>query len=276
MDILHTPSTPWNEVKRHARLWRRCFALAIVREMQFRANFSSIILVGLAQIVLGLVPILILFEHATEVDGWKRADMIVLLGIFQIMQALVGFAVTRNMWELSQGVEHGTLDLILIRPVNAQFYSSTRWVRPEMIFTLLGGVAVVIVALAQGRGMPSLGQLVQVLILLASGFVLIGCASMTIAYLAFWMTNTSALIQFFSNEVLGAGRYPVGFFPIIFRVVLTFLVPMAFAVTFPAQAITRGISWWIVVAAVAFAAVTVWLLRQFWNVAVRRYSSASS
>ena len=74
MDTIHTPSTPWNEVKRHARLWRRCLALAIVREMQFRANFSSIILVGLAQIVLGMVPILILFEHTTEVDGWTRAD----------------------------------------------------------------------------------------------------------------------------------------------------------------------------------------------------------
>ena len=266
----------WDGIRRHARLWRRCLALAIVREMQFRANFSSIILVGLAQIVLGLVPILILFEHATEVDGWKRADMIVLLGIFQIMQGLVGFAVTRNMWELPQGVQHGTLDLMLIRPVNAQFYSSTRWVRPEMVFTLLGGLAVAIVGLVQGRGMPSAGQLVQVLILLACGLVLIGCISMAIAYLAFWMTNTGALIQFFSNEVLGAGRYPVSFFPFVFRVILTLLVPMAFAVTFPAQAITRGISWWIVLEAVGFAAVAVWLLRQFWNVAVRRYSSASS
>jgi len=60
------------------------------------------------------------------------------------------------------------------------------------------------------------------------------------------------------------------------RLVFTALVPLAFATTFPAQAITGGISWWLVAASIGFALAAVVLIRLFWLYAVRRYSSASS
>ena len=76
--------------------------------------------------------------------------------------------------------------------------------------------------------------------------------------------------------MLGAGRYPVAFFPLVVRLALTFIVPLAFATTFPAEALTHGISWWLVPGAIAFAALAVVALRAFWNVAIRQYASASS
>lgn len=261
---------------RHARLWRGCLNLALVREMQFRGHFLTTVVVGIAQVLLGLVPVLVLFRYTNAVEGWTRADMIVMLGVQQGMMGMMGMFIIRNMWEMTSNVVNGTLDQMLIRPVNAQFYTATRWIRPDQVFNVATGLAIVMVGLAQGRGVPAASQFAQGSILFLAGFVLLACATMMVSYLAFWLQSMFAATHFFSNEVLGAGRYPVAFFPLLVKLALTFIVPLAFATTFPAEALTHGISWWLVPASIAFAALAVAALRAMWSVAIRQYSSASS
>lgn len=276
MRAISTPTESWPAFTiRHARLWRQCFSLALVREAQFRGHFITTAVIGLAQIVLGIVPVLILFSYTGEVQGWSRADVIVVLGMQQALMGMIGMVITHNMWAMMEAVRNGDLDQMLIRPVNAQFYAATRWIRPEKMFDVLTGVAIVIIGLANGRGLPNLSQMLQGTIIFLSGFVLVSCLYMAVSYCAFWTQsmNSAALVV---QDVLQAGRYPVWFFPLAMRLLLTWIVPLAFATTFPAEAITHGIAWWVTPAAVAFAVLAVAALRWFWNIAVRQYSSASS
>jgi ABC-2 type transport system permease protein len=265
----------WGAVTRHARLWRACFTLALVRETQFRVNFLSTIVIGLVQIAIGLIPILLLYSYTSEVRGWSQADVIVLLGLHGVMSGLIGMFVIRNMWAMTDYVTKGELDLLLIRPVNAQFHVATRWIRPDQSFNVIAGLVVAGVGLARGDASPDAVDFVQALVVFLAGFVLITCAWSALSYLAFWTHAIGTVIMFF-QDVMQAGRYPVGFFPVVVRAILTALVPLAFATTFPAQAMTDGISWWLVAGSVLFAAAAVTLLRFFWTHAVRRYSSASS
>ncbi|MDQ3514118.1 MAG: ABC-2 family transporter protein, partial [Chloroflexota bacterium] len=183
--------------------------------------------------------------------------------------------VGRNMWAMSDYVTKGELDLLLIRPVNTQFHITTRWIRPDQAFNVLTGLVVAGVGIARTGTAPSALDIVQATIVFLAGFVLLACAWSALAYLAFWMHSVWTIIMFF-QDVMQAGRYPVTFFPVAMRVLFTALVPLAFAMTFPAQAVTGGISWWLVAASVVFATVAVVLLRLLWNHAICRYSSASS
>jgi len=54
------------------------------------------------------------------------------------------------------------------------------------------------------------------------------------------------------------------------------LVPVAFAVTVPAQAVTSRLQWQTFALAVVFAAVLFAFTRWFWRVGLRRYSGASA
>lgn len=277
MDTLRPPldRSRWDTVVRHARLWRACFTLALVRETQFRVNFLATIVIGLSQIAIGLIPILLLYSYTGDVRGWSQADVIVLLGLYGMMTGLIGMFVIRNMWAMSDYVTKGELDLLLVRPVNAQFHVATRWIRPDQLFNVVAGLVVAGVGLARGNAEPGALDLVQATIVFLAGFVLVTCAWSALSYLAFWTHAIGTVIMFF-QDVMQAGRYPVVFFPGVVRAILTALVPLAFATTFPAQALTGGISWWLVGASVAFAAVAVALTRLLWLIAIRRYSSASS
>jgi len=265
----------WTSLTRHARLWRACFALALVRETQFRVNILTTVVIGLVQVGIGLIPILLLYSYTDEVRGWSQADVIVLLGMHGAMTGLLSMFVGRNMWAMTDYVTRGELDLLLIRPVNIQFHVTTRWIRPDQAFNVATGLIVAGVGIARGSATPGALDLVQATVVFLAGFVLVACVWSALSYMAFWTHSVSTVIMFF-QDVMQAGRYPVTFFPGAMRVLLTAVVPLAFATTFPAQAITSGISWWLMSGSVAFAIVAVALLRLLWHFAIRRYSSASS
>jgi ABC-2 type transport system permease protein len=260
---------------RHLRLWRACFRLALVRESQFRANVLTTVATGLAQIMVGLVPILLLFSYTEKVDGWSRADAIVILGVYQVTAALISIFVSRNMYEISEAITRGTLDVVLVRPVDAQFYLTTRWIRPERLFSLAAGLVIVVVGLTYVGTWPTPLNLLQGAVLLLAGLVLISCCWSWLAYCAFWSQSVDAMMMFF-QDLQEVGRYPISFFPWMIRLIFTALVPVAFLTTFPAAALTDGVSWWLVLGAVGFAIVAVAVTRWFWEIAVRRYAGASS
>jgi ABC-2 type transport system permease protein len=73
-----------------------------------------------------------------------------------------------------------------------------------------------------------------------------------------------------------AGRWPVGIYPNWLRIGLTFLVPVAFAVTVPAEALTGRLSWLTLLGAAGLTLLLVVLARLVWKRGVRNYSGASA
>ena len=73
-----------------------------------------------------------------------------------------------------------------------------------------------------------------------------------------------------------AGRWPVGIYPPWLKASLTFLVPVAFATTVPAEALSGRLTLPALLGAVGLALVLLAASRLFWTVGVRRYSGASS
>ena len=68
-----------------------------------------------------------------------------------------------------------------------------------------------------------------------------------------------------------AGRWPVGIYPPRLRYTLTFLVPVAFATTVPAEALAGRLTGETLLGALALAAALLAASRGFWRVGVRHY-----
>ena len=72
--------------------------------------------------------------------------------------------------------------------------------------------------------------------------MLIYCFWMVLATGAFWVVNMWHLAELFEGS-FQTGRWPVGIYPGWLRFSVTFLVPVAFAVTVPAEAVTSRLEW---------------------------------
>ncbi|MGI8748916.1 MAG: ABC-2 family transporter protein, partial [Deinococcus sp.] len=131
-----------------------------------------------------------------------------------------------------------------------------------------------------GYALPRLDHVPAGGLLLAALLYL--CALVTVysvwfmlATTAFWFVKTDNVTELF-NGVFGAGRFPVTSFSAPVRLALTFVLPVAFITTVPAQAITGSLTPGLGLLAPLLA---VWLFvasRLFWRRALASYTSASS
>jgi ABC-2 type transport system permease protein len=267
--------TPLHAARRHARLWRRFLLQAIVRETHYRANFLATWAIGLLQFALSLIPVLVMFSFTDDVNGWSRAEVIALAGMYEMATAILWFGVQANMHQITQYIRQGDLDMILTRPVSGLFYIILRWVKPAEVFMIVSGLAVIILGLSRADAPPNAAGILQALLLLASGIILVTCAWAAIVMTAFWFTSTGPVAQV-AADLLQAGRYPLSFYPTAIRLFFGFVFPVGFASTFPVEALTGRGSWTITITGVLLSTLVLILLRSWWRFAVRFYSSASS
>jgi ABC-2 type transport system permease protein len=93
--------------------------------------------------------------------------------------------------------------------------------------------------------------------------------------IAFWIVRIDEIAELFQG-VYQSGRWPVTIYPEWLRVSLTFLVPVAFAVTVPAQALTNRLTPETLLGAALFAVFALVVSRAFFRFGLRRYSGASA
>jgi ABC-2 type transport system permease protein len=251
------------------------FKVGSLNELQYRANFfiqllQSAISVGVALVVLKLV-----YSQTDELNGWTVSELLVVLGIQLLLGGVIRTTIQPNMQRLMEEVRDGKLDFALTKPEDSQLLVSVRDVQIWRAVDVIAGAAVLaygIDGLEHGVGAGDALLFVGLLLL---GAVTIYCFWLVIATLAFWIVNVWEIIELFDG-IYQAGRWPTSIFPTWLRVGVTFIFPLAFAITVPAEAVTSRLEWGTVGLALGFAAALFAFTRWWWGFGLRHYSGASA
>ena len=258
------------------RVLRAFLSVGVLNIVQYRSDFAIAVvnvLVSLATQVLGLS---VIFTNTADLRGWTPDDLLVLIGVHFFISGLVGLVVRPSMEALMEGIRLGTFDFLLTKPADAQLLASVQRVAPQAATDLLVGVAVI------GYGITRTGlalgpvPVLLFLVTLVAGFATVYGFLLLLSTMAFWFVKLDNILVIFQALFGNAGRWPVTIFPGWLRPVLTFVVPIAFAVTVPAQALTGQLSGLTALLAVGVAALFLVGSRVFWLVALRHYTGASA
>lgn len=249
--------------------------VAALNELQYRANFWVQLVNSVVTLVTGLVAIALVYSHTTSLGGWSRPELLTVMGVHILVGGLLGALVEPNMYQLMEDVEQGTLDYALTRPADAQLLVSVRRVSLWKLVDVLTGLAVVIWGSIEVGGVVGMVRTAGFVGAVLCGTVILYCVWISATTLTFKITRGDDLMQLLTG-VYQAGRWPVTVYPGWLRGTLTFLVPLAFAVTVPAQAVTNRIGWPVLMWAPVAAAIALLVTRLIWRWGIRNYSGASA
>ncbi|NUT54451.1 MAG: ABC transporter permease [Thermoleophilia bacterium] len=260
---------------RVARLAWLFFRLGSLNELQYRANFfiqllQTAVAVGTAIVVLALI-----YSQTEELNGWSEAELLVVMGIQILLGGVISTSIQPNMQRLMEEVRDGKLDFALTKPEDSQVFVSIRDVRIWRAVDVIAGGGVLGYGIAGLERSVGVADALLFLAMLAIGAVTIYCFWLVIATLAFWIVNVWEIMELFQGIYL-AGRFPVSIYPGWLRFGVTFLVPLAFAITVPAEAVTSRLEWSTVGLALGFCAALFVFTRWWWGFGLRRYSGASA
>jgi ABC-2 type transport system permease protein len=251
------------------------FKLGVLNELQYRVNFFVSLFQAAIALVTGLVVLSLVYSHTSELNGWSQSELLCVLGIQILMGGIIKTSIQPNMTRLIEDVREGKLDYALTKPEDAQMLVSVREVRIWQIVDVVSGIAVLAVGLSRISTDVGAADAASFAVALLLGAVLIYCFWLVIATVAFWVVNMWHAVELFDG-VFQTGRWPIGIYPTWLRFGVTFLVPIAFAVTVPAEALTSRLDWQTLVLALAFAIALFAFTRWFWRFGLRRYSGASA
>ena len=261
----------------YLRLIRLFIRAAIQKETAFRANFFTSVLHTALDLVAGIAGVFILFDQVETIRGWSFAEALVLLGVYLLVGAIQRIVIRPSLDTLggmSGEVWEGRFDFTLLKPVDTQFLVSFRRWQPWALGDLFVSLVVLGAGLARLQGRLGLANLATFLVALAVSITLVYAVLLLLTSGVFW--SQAVPLTWFFDGLMQMGRYPVGIYPGWLRLMLTWIVPIGFIATVPAEALTGQITGSELLGGIALAAVLLVVASVLFRVGLRRYSSASS
>jgi ABC-2 type transport system permease protein len=249
--------------------------IGIANEMQYRVNFFIQLLQSFIALATGLIGLWLVFSHTNELGGWSQPELLTVMGIYMMMGGIIQSAIQPNMQRLMNEIQEGTLDFALTKPVDGQILVSIREFRFWQLTDVVVGLVVLVIAVVQMQEKIGIVQALAFTAALILGGIMIYCFWLMLTTTAFWLIRIWELVNLFQG-LYAAGRWPVTIYPQWLRIGLTFIVPVAFAVTIPAEALTGRLTGFTLIEAFGLAVFLMIMARLIWRLGVRSYSGASA
>jgi len=251
------------------------FRVSVLNETAYRVNFFVQLFQSLLGLGTALAGLGVIFSYTDALAGWRPDEMLALVGVYFLIGGIISLVIQPGMSALIDSVRDGTLDFTLTKPEDAQLLVSIQRVAFFSLIDLLMGLGVLTAALVRLGEKIGGWQLVAFVGMLLAGCMIVYSFWLFLASLSFWFVRVENLLEIF-RSMYEAGRWPVSLYPGWLRFGLTFIVPVAFATTIPAEALRGSLDNWTLLGAFSLAVVTFMLARLFWKLGLRHYSGASA
>lgn len=243
--------------------------------LEYRVDFLVSLLQSGFWLVWGVAGTLIFFRFTGSLGGYNFPQALLVVGLFRVFEGIIDGVMRPNITRIVEYIQKGTLDFVLLKPVDSQFMASLRQINLLTIPDFIIGAGLIGYGLWAERHLPSVGELLAFGLLLVCGTLLAYSLWMLLTTTAFWLVRVENIAELLT-AIYETGRFPVTAFGTVVRIALTFVVPIAFMTTFPAAALLGKLEPLYLVLAPVMAAALLLASRAFWRFALRSYTSASS
>lgn len=247
----------------------------IQQELAYRADALINGLLSLMWLGWELLSLQIIFSNTATLGGWGPGELIVLLGVWRLVNTLMAALVWPNTQKFNTSVRDGSLDYMLLQPASSMFLVSFSRIVIWRIWDIILAAILIVVGFGMRGAEVAPLNLASFVVLTLSGALIIYSLWIVLIACTFWFIkfdNNVTILQ----ALMDAGRYPASVYPAWLRLVITFVIPIAVATTVPLQALRGDLAWWQVLAFLVVGAISLLVAARVWRAGVRRYSGASS
>ncbi|MBZ8180917.1 ABC transporter permease [Oscillatoria salina] len=246
---------------------------SLAAELEYRLNFIIAALTSVGNLAGSIFGLFLFYGTGYEFQNWSWEEALIVVGIFTFLQGFSATLLIPNLNSIVKQVQQGTLDFVLLKPISSQFWLSTRSISPWGLPDLIFGLITVIYA-GTKLGLEINSYLVSI-VPLSFGLIILYSLWFMLGATSIWFVKIYNVTEVLRG-LIEAGRYPMVAYPVAYRFFFTFVIPVAFLTTIPAEAMLgrTEITW--VIGAGILAVILLLVSKFFWQFALRFYTSASS
>ena len=254
---------------------KRFWGTALAGQLEYQANMLIDLLAMVGSLAGSSFVLAVFFGQGRDLGGWSWEAALVVQGIYTFLDGVSSTWLRPNLGAIVTHVREGTLDFVLLKPIDSQFWVSLRIMAPAGLPEMGLGLVLIGWAASRAGAAFSLGTVLVAVLMLCVGGVILYALWFVIAATSIWFVKTWNATEVL-RAVLASGRFPVSAYPPTLRLVFTLVLPVAFLTTVPAEVILGRAAMPMLALGMFLAVIFFVGSRAFWLFALRYYTSASS
>ena len=256
-------------------IYRKILIQDLKSKMSYRADFVISNVGMIVSNLVGFVTFYILFRNFPSINGWTMYEMLFLYG-FSLVALTPVQCFFDNNWNLRYLVKSGDFIKYCFRPINIFFYFISEVFDVKGLGQLIFGTGTLIFAWSHLAIPVTFATILQtILFLFAASLFMISIMNFAAAT-CFWIQN-SGYVMVIMFRFKDFAKYPASIFNTFFRIIFTFVIPIAFIAYYPSLVVLRPdsiplLSWLSPLIGLLFF----YLSYKFWMLGAKRYDGTGS
>ena len=262
-------------LRKYLKVYAKFLHTSLASELEYKTNILIDFITAILSLLGSIFLLSIFFQYNINIGGWKFEQALIIQGIYTILNGITNTWFNPNLTEIVKHIREGTLDFVILKPVDSQFFISLKKIAPSGLLEIILGFCLLFYCI-------KINQINLNFSFLTLSLITIICAICILYSLWFFISTTTIWFvkTWNATEVLRSflyiGRFPLNSFSISLRVFFSVFIPIAFITSIPSEVFLGHAQLWKIFLEVIVAIVFLLSSRKFWLFALKYYSSASS
>jgi len=214
-----------------------------------------------------------LLTNTKTLAGFSLYQTLLFFMTFNFVDITIQFLL-RGIYLARQLVREGQFDSILVKPINPLFRVASHNIDFLDFFTLVPTIIILGIVISRLETPTTFLNLLIYFALVLNGLVVATAIHIIVAAVAVWTQEIEQEIWIY-RDLMTMGRFPLEIYSAPVKTVITFIIPVAVMVTFPAKALLGILSTQLVIVSLTIGVLLLAASLKIWSLALKNYTSVS-
>ena len=262
-------------LRKYLKVYSKFLHTSLASELEYKTNILIDLITAILSLLGSIFLLSIFFQNNTSIGGWEFEQSLIIQGIYTILNGITNTWFNPNLTEIVKHIREGTLDFVLLKPIDSQFFISLKKINPSGILEIILGICLLFYCIKINQINFNLSFLTLCLITIICSICILYSLWFFISTTTIWFVKTWNATEVL-RSFLYIGRFPLNSFSFSLRIFFSVVIPIAFITTIPSEVFLGLSQFWKILLEVQVSIVFLFTSRKFWLFALKYYSSASS
>lgn len=235
-------------IKKYIKIYKECIRISFAEASTYRFNFILNNLIMLVSNILFPLVTILIYGSGASFPNWTFYEVLLIQAVFTMSTGLANILFNGFLWATMRFIIEGSLEIVLIKPVDCIFYIIASTIEFDSIGLLIGGGVMFGIAVTHA-GVVSPLMFLQFITLFMSGVLVMMGISFIMAATSFKWVGNSRIPEIFES-IKSFGKYPQSIFHKAVSGFTAFIIPVAMVGYFPAAALLGRVNLFMFIAVI--------------------------
>lgn len=264
------------KVKMYFQLYFVFFKNCLQAQLEYRINFLFSILAECGWICSHLLYLMVLYNSDISIGSIGKDSLFLFVGTYLVITGIYMSMFFTNFYNIPEYLRTGQLDLFITKPRSLQFMVTLRYVEfGYPIADFIAGITLIVIGWQKMGIKISFVNIAGFIMFLLLGVIWVYALQLLPAILSFWTVKTSGIYSI-GYAIHDMNKMPKAVYGKLIQRIGTFIYPIFPMANYGTLFVTGELATyeliWGIVGPILFFEVTKFI----WDIAVKRYVSAST